>query len=89
MPDRCAVCGGRAVHSHHVVYEQHVRKHGGDPRDRRNLMPLCLGCHGAHHNRSRVIPVRRLSLSNLEFAAGLLGEEYAEDYLARYYGEAT
>jgi hypothetical protein len=72
-----------------VVYEQHVRKHGGDPRDRRNLMPLCLGCHGAHHNRSRVIPVRRLSLSNLEFAAGLLGEEYAEDYLARYYGEAT
>jgi hypothetical protein len=72
------------VHSHHVVYEQHVRKHGGDPNDTRNLMPLCLGCHGAHHARMRVIDTERLPAGAVAFAEELLGD-YAADYLAQYY----
>jgi hypothetical protein len=82
--DRCAVCNLRAHHDHHVVYEQHVRKHGGDPDDPRNLMPLCFQCHGSHHGRSRVIGRHKIPAAALEFADGLLGD-YAQDYFARYY----
>jgi hypothetical protein len=82
---RC-VCGcrGRAVHRHHAVYEQEVRRHGGDVRDPRNLVPVTFACHGAHHGRSRPLPLRVLPDAVFEFAAELMGPA-AYDYLGRYY----
>lgn len=78
------ICGQPAVHAHHVVYQQHVRRHGGDVDDARNLLPLCYDCHRRHHNR--VAPISREVLPDaaLGYASELLGD-YAEDYLGRYY----
>lgn len=81
---RCLICKARAVHSHHVVYAQHVSRAGGDLKDPRNLVPLCFSCHGAHHARSRVIPLSKLPDAVYEFARGLLGPA-AFDYLQRRY----
>jgi len=84
MRERCAICNLNAHHWHHVVYEQHVEKHGGDTTDPRNLMPLCFQCHGAHHGRSKVIGLHKIPKAAIDFAHELLGA-YAGDYLARYY----
>jgi cytochrome c553 len=50
-------------------------------------MAVCADCHERHHNASRRIPLSRLSSTHLEFAREVLGD-YADDYLARYYGDA-
>jgi hypothetical protein len=83
---RCALCGRRkGLTQHHVVYEQHVRKHGGDPFDPRDGLTVCLDEHNRHHDGSAwKIPVARLRPDNLQFALELLGD-YAADYLARHY----
>ena len=83
-PFRGGRCGQPAEQLHHVVYAQHVRRHGGDLNDGRNLLPLCYDCHRRHHNRIAVIPVTSLPDVAVEFAHELLGEA-APDYLGRYY----
>lgn len=80
---RCAVCGYPSSVSHHVVYAQHLR-----PAERwatANVLPLCNGCHEAHHNGSRRIPVARLLPWNLVFAREVLGGAW-EGYMERRYG---
>lgn len=72
-------------HEHHVVYEQHVRREGGDVYDPRNALTLCISCHTSHHRRgSRTVPLRVLRDANYEFAFELLGAA-AFDYLRRRY----
>jgi hypothetical protein len=83
---RCiAVCGARAVHRHHAVYEQVVRREGGDLRDPRNLVPVCFACHAAHHNRQRPLPLHVLPDSVFVFARELLGGGQAHVELSRRY----
>lgn len=78
-------CGNRAVHRHHVVYVQELRRAGGSPRDRRNLVLVAHDCHGGHHNRSHPYALRVLPDSVFEFAAEVLGPGPAFEYLKRRY----
>lgn len=77
-------CGSPAAHLHHVCYQQHVKRHGGDTSDERNFLPLCHGCHFNHHSRSKVLALSVLLDSNFDYADELLGLA-APDYLQRYY----
>ena len=79
------MCGARATALHHVCYQQHVRKHGGELDDARNLIPLCYDHHRRHHSRHEVIPQSSLPPAAVEYAHELLGDA-AGDYLNRYYG---
>lgn len=82
---RCRAClTKKAAHSHHVTYEQELRKRGLPLYDRLNLMELCMDCHFSHHNRSKVIPLMMLSDDHLDYAFAKLGA-YAYDYLTRRY----
>lgn len=86
MKARCVCgCGRRAVHRHHVVYEQEVRRVGGSVRDARNLVPVAHDCHGAHHARARPLPVHVLPDSAFDFATELMGAPAAFEYLSRRY----
>lgn len=86
MKDRCICgCGARAVHRHHCVVESLVKRHGGDLRDARNLVPLAVRCHLNHHARARPLELRVLPDSVFVFAAELLGGGPAYEYLARTY----
>lgn len=76
-------CGERAVHSHHIVYRQHLR--GGRLDDCRNLLALAKFCHDNHHGRSRTLPLRVLPDEAFAFAAELFGAPRAYEYLRRYY----
>lgn len=83
----CQMCSSRgAHHEHHVVYEQTVRREGGDACDSRNALRLCVDCHALHHARAhgKVVPVSRLRAVNIDFAFELLGSG-AYDYLRRKY----
>jgi|SRR3954454_19546727 hypothetical protein len=85
---RCRAClTRRAVHSHHVVYEQELDDRGLPKYDRRNCMALCMDCHFNHHNgpMDRKINIASLSEENLAYAFEVLGA-YAYDYLRRHYG---
>lgn len=77
-------CTNRAVHQHHVVYAQEVRRRGGDLKDRRNLLALCWRCHMDHHARTDVLPLTVLGDVHIDYAIELLGA-YAFDYLERRY----
>jgi hypothetical protein len=82
------MCGkhGKFV-PHHLVYEQHVKKAGGDIWDTRNRLwigRLCR-CHARHHNGVRRIPLTMVPAAAREFAAELLGPDVAELYWRRYY----
>jgi 5-methylcytosine-specific restriction endonuclease McrA len=85
----CQVCGSRtALVAHHVVTRNHVEREGGDAWDTRNAIPLCSGpsgCHAAHHNRTRPIPLSVVPAETLEFANELLGAGPAGAYFERYY----
>jgi hypothetical protein len=83
---QCRQCGSsELLRLHHVVYEQHVRKHGGDSWDPDNGLTLCLSCHSKHHNGTdKHVPIAVLRPENLAFAFALLGD-YAADYFFRYY----
>jgi len=89
LEERCRLCGGSTrLTSHHVVYEQHVRRMRGDTFDPANSLTVCFGCHmGHHHGADRRIRIDQLRPENLEFAQTLLGA-WATDYLARYYAPA-
>jgi hypothetical protein len=79
-------CGQRAHHLHHVVYRQHLRRHGGDVKDPRNLVPMAFDCHGAHHSGARRLRLAMLPDSVYEFATELMGAGLAYETLGRYYG---
>ena len=68
-------------------HEQQVLVRGprSDVDDRANLVPLCRGCHGAHHARSEVLPTRVLPDSAFAFARDLMGAGAAYEYLTRRY----
>lgn len=84
----CHVVG--LVRRHHIIYEQVVRREGGDPWDPRNGMwvgieGMTCDCHERQHNASQRIPESLLSVAAREFAVELLGEDRAADYLRRLY----
>jgi 5-methylcytosine-specific restriction endonuclease McrA len=78
------ICGAQAEQLHHVVYQQHVRRHGGDLSDRRNFLPVCDRCHDRHHSRHTVIPFTAIPEPAREYARELMGD-HADDYLHRRY----
>jgi hypothetical protein len=79
---RCALCGRRkGLTQHHVVYEQHVRKHGGDPFDPRDGLTVCLD----EHNRHQRIPLSLIDAQAHQFAREVL----AGYTLDRYYDSAA
>lgn len=90
----CEGCGKPGLmQRHHVVKEQHVRRPptggpAGDPWDMRNAMLLgfehVCDCHERHTNKSKLIPLSKVSPATVSFARDLLGD-YAEDYLRREY----
>jgi hypothetical protein len=86
LADCCALCGSsRRLQRHHVIYEQHVRRRGGDCFHPDDCLTLCFNCHVAHHRgRGGRIRVSQLRPENIEFACALLGA-YARDYFVRYY----
>lgn len=92
MKGRC-VCGcrQRGRHSHHVVYQQEIRrrvakgKRGRWLRDERNLVTVNLNCHAHHHSGAHRLPVRVLPDSVFEFAVELMGAGAAYEYLERRY----
>lgn len=85
----CQMCGktGSDWHPHHVVYAQHLRTGGHPVYDARNSMRLCVECHTAHHGRSRVIPLAKLTDTHIEYAFLTLGAAAHFYLLQRYEGE--
>jgi hypothetical protein len=83
---RC-VCGcmRRAVHSHHVVYQQELRRRGGSTTDVRNIVRIAGKCHRWHHDRHVVLPLAVLPDGAFEFAVELMGAGAAYEYLRRRY----
>jgi hypothetical protein len=90
----CGVCGRRGkILRHHVVYEAHVRREGGDPWDLRNGMDVgrYCACHRKHHESGPArepIPMTKVPEEAVAFAAELMGEDRASDYFIRYYRAA-
>ncbi len=90
---RCCACGcGRkkGLHRHHVVYQQRLRQVDAERfdtlrADPRNIVLLAFRCHGQHHARREVLPLRVLPDSVYEFAAEVLGYGPAFEYLRRHY----
>jgi hypothetical protein len=84
----CAICGRRGrVLRHHIVYEQHVRREGGDPWDLANALDVgarCL-CHAKHHSGAERISLQLIPEVAMAFAVDLMGEDRAVDYFRRYY----
>lgn len=82
----CRACGsGRRLVLHHVVYEQHVRKRGGNAFDPDDSLTLCWDCHAKHHHSADDrLHVRVFRPENVVFARALLGD-YARDYFVRFY----
>lgn len=80
--DNCVLCGRRAVHMHHVVYQQFIRGH---EKDDRNMVPVCFRCHERHHSRTCVFSLGLLPDSVFEFAAEVLGPGPAYERLRRTY----
>ena len=91
---RCAVCGLLGlVRRHHVIYEQHVRRAGGDCWDIANSLWIGVetfcNCHRHHHDAVQRIPADLIPDAALAFAVDLFGsDERAADYFARYYAPA-
>lgn len=78
-------CAARAVHLHHIVTRQELRRHGGDPKDERGLLPLCVRHHERHHSRFAPLPLWVLPDAAFEFAVEVMGAGPAHSYLARFY----
>jgi hypothetical protein len=67
------------------LYRQHVRQHGGNLKDKRNLVPVAFSCHMAHHSGAKRFLLADLPDSVYEYAAELLGAGLAFETLGRYY----
>jgi hypothetical protein len=70
---------------HHCVYQQEVRKHGGDLGDPRNFMVVSERRHERHHSRTEALSLEMLPDPAYEYASELLGPEKAYNYLRRRY----
>jgi len=89
----CWVCGEAAVHEHHVVTRQVLRREAQTTgrnytelvADPTNRIPLCLSCHAAHHNRTRPIPAKALPDEAIQFAKNLMGAGRAYNFFTRHY----
>ena len=81
----CVGCGAPAAQLHHVVYQQELRRAGGDVGDPRGMVPVCLECHTAHHARLRPLHSCVLSSASFTFALETLGAGPAYEYLRRRY----
>lgn len=83
----CAKCGlAERLQIHHVVYEQEIRRRGGDRHDPRVALTLCLACHTRHHRRTEgSIELTLLPASAYEYAEELMGAGAAYEYLRRRY----
>lgn len=70
---RCAVCSGKAVHVHHLIPRQVMKREGycGRMDDERNLLDLCFDCHMSHENWSRRLTRDQLPHEVLAFAREL------------------
>lgn len=86
-------CGRRAVHRHHVLYEQFLKREAGRDRalakrlvkDPRNLVDVAFDCHGAHHNASQKYELRSLPDSVFEFIVAELHVGRGHGFLDRRY----
>lgn len=85
----CQMCSGigKDWHPHHVVYAQHLKLAGAPIYDTRNAMRLCIECHASHHNRSKVIPLAKLTDEHIAYAFEKLGLAAHHYLLQRYDGE--
>lgn len=87
----CTVCMRPGwIVKHHVCYEQHVRREGGDPWALANSMLLgrdC-ACHAQHHSGFKRIPFDLVPDEAVDFARRLLGDDRAALYFARFYAPA-
>ena len=81
-------CGVRAIQRHHAIYAQHCRAEGASEKDQRNLVPVAIRCHEAHHNRTKPYLLSMLPDSVFEFAEEVYGAARAHNYLARRYAGA-
>ena len=70
---RCAACGKRAVHLHHLVPKQVLRREARRDRltDPRNLLPLCFDCHFNHESWSHRLERHQVPAKTWEFAKEL------------------
>lgn len=92
MKHECACgCARRAVHRHHVVSRQELKRHATGRqlaallRDERNLVWLAFDCHlTGQENARRRLPLGVLPDAAVAFAAEVLGVA-AYDYLRRFY----
>lgn len=84
----CDVCGhfSLVLHGHHVLYEQIVRREGGDPWAAENRMDVCSLCHMNHHSGARKIALSKVPARAVAFAVALVGEYRAADFFSRRYG---
>lgn len=81
----CGNPGGRWLAQHHVIYEQVVRRVGGDIYDPRNSLTLCDVHHAKHHKRSEPLTLDLVPDAAFEFAADLLGPGKAYNELRRWH----
>lgn len=83
----CAIsgCRERDFDSHHVLYEQHLRREGLPRWDPRNCLRLCRRHHELHHKAAQRIPRSALRAENVAYILESLGPGRGEGYLARYY----
>ena len=85
---KCAICNRPAVHHHHLIPKQVLRREGRRDRlsDPRGLMPLCFECHFNHESWARRITRDELPASVWAFAREL-GEPFVvrveQDYPVR------
>lgn len=85
---KCVLCPSRSnLMLHHVTYEQHVDREGGDISDPRNGLTVCSRCHEGHHGLHRIALVA-LRDENYAFAVELFGRDAAYEYLRRRYSGA-
>lgn len=82
---KCAACPSPAGPGHHAIYQQEVRRRGGDLGDPRNFVPLCEPCHAAHHAQMEPLPSRVLPDEVFVFALELMGCGAAYEYIRRRY----
>ena len=90
---RCEACGlidDEPLHGHHIVSRQMVARAGGDEWNPANRLDLCGTCHFNHEFdlANRKIPLGRIPVEAVDFAADLLGEDLAMVYLLKHYQEA-
>lgn len=86
---KCAVCPAKAVHRHHILARQFLKREGHKARmdDPRNMLDLCMDCHFNHENWSRRLTREQLPHGCFAFAREL--GEFAVVRLERDYPERS